>query len=320
MTDLVAEANVFFNETREEGEFDLQSPLVWGYVLGPLRPEQVEPMVAAIHQRGFADVTPSAPECGEPPRIRIAERRTHTAESFAERIKILSELAAQHGCELLDWTLDSDEESAVAAQAVPSGCLTRQEIGQFACKCFALWLLVQGATTGVYGLLGAICAAFLPHRNSILEAIGVAMIMLVLVPGAQLIVGVLLWRGSGAIGRLMIRNDPTPLQHFRLDVRQLMILACMATGVFVFADEVRALFSLAAWLANLPLDLRPAQIWSNAHWTQNFWPAIFGLALAVWLILGSRGIVRFVERLRSVPEPLPDEDKPVQESPAKPAK
>ena len=314
MSDLVAEAIAFFNETREEGEFDLQSPLVWGYVLGSLRPEQVEPLVAAIRQQGFGDVTQDVSLGGEPPRIRVSEQRIHTAESFAERVKILTELASQHGWELLDWSLDSGEETALTAITATSGCLTPQNRPVRLQVFRPLAACARGDIHCLWDPSGDICC-FAPSRKFYIGGDWGGHAYASIGPGAQLIVGVLLWRASGAIGRRMFCNDPTPLRNIRLDITQLMMLACMATGIFVFSDEVRNLFSLASWLFNLPVDPTPGQLWSNAHWTQNFWPAIFGLALAAWLILGSRGIARWIERLRSGPGPLPDEDNPVQETP-----
>jgi hypothetical protein len=109
MSDVVAEAVAFYNQTRDEGELDLASALGWSYALGPLRPDQVDAVVAAVGRQGFTRIE-AVPQDGDPKlrEVRFSEVRAHTLDSFAERVRGLAELAGQHGCELLDWTIEAE--------------------------------------------------------------------------------------------------------------------------------------------------------------------------------------------------------------------
>jgi hypothetical protein len=107
--DIVSEAAAFYNEVWDEDELDLASVLRWGYALGPLRPDQVDAVVAAVGRQGFTRIEAVPQDEDESLReVRFSEVRVHTPDSFAERVRGLAELARQHGCELLDWTIEAE--------------------------------------------------------------------------------------------------------------------------------------------------------------------------------------------------------------------
>jgi membrane protease YdiL (CAAX protease family) len=109
MPDIAAEAVGFYNEVWDEGELDLASALAWGYVLGPLREDQVDAVKEAIGQQGFAAIE-VVPQEEDPSRreVRFSEVGIHTPDSFAGRIRGLAELAQQHGCGVLDWSIEEE--------------------------------------------------------------------------------------------------------------------------------------------------------------------------------------------------------------------
>jgi len=111
MPDIVAEAVTFFNEVRDEHMLDLASVLTWGYVLGPLDESQADAVIEALSQQGFGRAEAVCRE--EDPslrEVRFLEATVHTPDSFAQRIQGLAEFARQHGCEVLDWTIEAGPE------------------------------------------------------------------------------------------------------------------------------------------------------------------------------------------------------------------
>jgi hypothetical protein len=141
MSDIVQEAIRFYYATRDDKRFDLSSPLVWDYTLGPVRPDQVEAAVRLLEEQGFASVE-AVPdqESRQELEIRLSELEAHTLDSYADRIRGLADFAAEHGVALRGWSVDDGKpgpeggDAAAAPGAIePAGYLTRQEIAAFAC-------------------------------------------------------------------------------------------------------------------------------------------------------------------------------------------
>jgi len=79
----------------------------------------------------------------------------------------------------------------------------------------------------------------------------------------------------------------------RIDVSDIMMIAFSTAGVFVLIDGIRELtrvLVIAHRYAYSEVDL-----WYNA----DSWAALVQLTLGLWLLIGTRGIVRFVRWLRT---------------------
>jgi hypothetical protein len=141
MPDIVAEAAAFFNETGRDPEFDLSLPLVWGYVLGPLRQEQIEPVTALLGEQGFMNVEPALQEGShELFEVFFSEVRVHTLDSYADRIRGLAELAEQHGLEVVDWSIEAlPEDWQVEAPPARAGVHRPARIPHATGSPFPLW-------------------------------------------------------------------------------------------------------------------------------------------------------------------------------------
>ena len=132
MPDIVAEAAAFYNETGRDPEFDLSLPLVWAYVLGPLKRDQIRPVKARLRQHGFSNLQ-AGPQAGTWTRFLLwfSETRVHTADSYAERIRELAELAGQHGLELTDWSVENLPEADTAGDEQPADPLAPRLVESF---------------------------------------------------------------------------------------------------------------------------------------------------------------------------------------------
>jgi hypothetical protein len=112
---------------------------------------------------------------------------------------------------------------------------------------------------------------------------------------ASLVVALVYWKKAPAIAARMVQRDPTPVTNLSIDVRDIMMVAFSTAGVFLLVEGVRELTAIA-YVAHQS-DLRPEEFWNN---TAVCSPLI---EIALWLILGSRGIVNLLHRLRTAGVP-----------------
>ncbi len=303
MEDIVREAIEFYNAVRRENEIDLTGPPLWNYVLTPLEQTHVEEAIELLRKQGFTPVTGTYDQqSGTLTGIRASEAVVHNLDSFARRIQGLVDFAREHKFQLVDWNVEDQqpggEEPSGADQrriaAAPSGRITRQEIGAFACKVMALWMLVAAA-------LGAGQAAW-GIRTLMIERplTGVSSSMagyMIVAPVQALLAGIVLWCLAGALGRLMVRGDPSPIMGIELDAGQLLGVALAVFGVYLLVAGVRSLAYLVwdNWdcLGSLPVLL------GRRSFHSYFWSMLIDLAAGLWLMLGSHGLVELRRRLGS---------------------
>jgi len=303
MADLVAEAIDFYNKIGREDRVDLISPLAWSYVLVPLDQTRVEEALDLLRQQGFASVVGTYDEqSGQLAEVCLSEAAVHTVDSFAERIRGLVDFARQHHFELTDWSIDDEGESAAEAGAgqqhpsapKPSGRITRQEIGAFACKVIALWLFVEaamdagGAISVMYGLITQRPLAGPSLSTTIYWG---------LLPLHTLLGGVVLWCLAGVIGRRMVRRDPSPIVGIDFDAGQLLGVALVVAGIFLVVSGVKSFAYLVYYNWNY-LDSLSA-LWGRSTFHARFWNIVIQFAAGFWLLFGFRGIVALLGRLRS---------------------
>lgn len=172
--------------------------------------------------------------------------------------------------------------------------MTRREIAALVCQAIALLVFAYAAFFGVGAILAFVFAFLsMPFRgwtdwNELYAA------MILSVPFvATLIVAIVYWKTSDSIASKMVSDDPTPVTTFSIDVQDIMMVAFSTAGVFILVDGVRD-FVAIVYLAH-DADFTAREFWYN----HNTWSALIELGLALWLVLGSRGIVRLIHWLRT---------------------
>jgi hypothetical protein len=110
---------------------------------------------------------------------------------------------------------------------------------------------------------------------------------------ATLIVGNVYWKKSMLIASRMVSADPAPVTNLSITVQDVMMVAFSTAGAFILVDGVRD-FVAIVFRAH-QFDFTMSEFWYHSH----TWAALVQLGLALWLILGSRGIVRATHWLRT---------------------
>ena len=253
-------------------------------------------------------------QSGQLAEVRLSENTVHTVDSFGERIRRLVDFAREYGFELIDWSIDdggqgdagSDADKEWPSEAPPSGRITRQEIGAFACKVIALWLLVE-ATINFGGAIAFIYESMEQHPLSGLSSPPVNWFVSPLLQAAAALV---LWCLSGVLGRRMVRRDPSPLagiEGLNFDGCQLMGVAFVVAGIFLAVAGMKTAVyvvcrywnCLASWPAARDRPFFFAYLGST----------IVDFSLGIWLILGIHGIVGVLRRQQGDrPEDSPEDD------------
>jgi len=189
---------------------------------------------------------------------------------------------------------------------VMPGMLFRWEIGALVCKAVALYLLVQGLLIGG-SMLAMLAGLLVVNRLDAgrVESYAVG----VLFPVVQFLVGLLLWSMAESVGRRMVPGEPGPVIRTNLDAKSLMNVAFATVGLCLTVVNFQGLVQLA-----LQVDLirRQSQspstrFWDDATTQSHFWGHAIGLGLGIWLLVGSRGLIRMLETLRRPPAPEPPE-------------
>ncbi len=107
--------------------------------------------------------------------------------------------------------------------------------------------------------------------------------------------------GAPGAGRAAAEN----LKKKDIDQADVMADAFSANGVFSLAELLRDLAEVFIRVARGEYQF--SVYWANATWQANFWSLVIELAMGLWLIFGSRGIVRIVLWARYTPRERGDE-------------
>lgn len=179
-----------------------------------------------------------------------------------------------------------------------SGGMNRREIAALICKTLALILFAVAAVltvTVVLLLVFMLLAA--PYGHS--PDTGELFIFFVAAVPVLATVGVAIiyWTKSETIASLMVTADPSPVTIQPFNVQDAMIVAFSTAGIFFFLDGVRD-------VVRIVYVLRESSIAASEFWYHfQTWSAIIQLTFALWLILGSRGIVAAIHWCRTAGVP-----------------
>jgi len=126
-------------------------------------------------------------------------------------------------------------------------------------------------------------------------------------------VGVWLWNKADSVASRMVSDDPAPVTSAQATREDLLGVAYSAMGMFILASSLSELGkTIGQLLAAEHLGVQPHQMWQNSAWQFRFWGGLSQIGIGLWLLLGSRGIVRVLRKLQrpDVETPIPEEPLP----------
>lgn len=191
-----------------------------------------------------------------------------------------------------DQSVDDGPATAVAVQEEAS-TTDRIEIAHLVCRTIALLLLALAGYLTVVGFVfvGTAMSNAIDKEEAFLES---AVMML---PSLTIwVIGILYWKKSASLASRMVDNRSTQVANGPIDIKDVMMVAYSTAGIFVLVEAMRDLFSVINY-AYRDVFASQGEIWIN----RATWCGIAELALALWLILGSRGIVQAIYWLRTTP-------------------
>jgi hypothetical protein len=191
--------------------------------------------------------------------------------------------------------------------------MSSNQIAKLACRIMAVWLFAQAAMgveefiAGVIGMLAG------PDRVLGLANLYAVALMETVIYG---LVGALLWFGAGKIARHASAGSPEAVAGDVLTARTAMEIACSAVGLFLFVN-VAGSFSFDV-IAALRFHFRgPEAVVVNAVSPNRVVAQFVELALALWLMFGSRGITALILWLRTAGDKSRDRE-PIESGSASP--
>jgi hypothetical protein len=184
--------------------------------------------------------------------------------------------------------------------------MTQREIARLACKVLAVWALFDAlkAVSMLGRLADSVVSSVRDGWNAQRAIFDMAFVIW---PIAQVIAAVWLWRRAGVVAAWMTGHDlqdepdePDVSPHkANLDEVQSVVLSTLGVWVLLqtipHAIHVIIVFVLA-WTTGTKTTIDYASSWVSTNvwvWTAQF-------VLGMWLIFGSRGIVRMLKRFRYV--------------------
>jgi hypothetical protein len=196
--------------------------------------------------------------------------------------------------------------------------MNRREIAALACRILALWLFTQAATSLVTTIVEVVTLFNIwdditrgANQSGISAPFGV---LLGMSPTLVMIaIGVLLWKKADSVASRMVSDDPAPVTSAQATREDLLGVAYSAMGMFILASSLPELGrTIAQLLAADGVGLQNQQLWQNGAWQGRFWGELTQIAIGLWLLLGSRGIVRALRKLQrpDVETPIPEEALP----------
>jgi len=181
--------------------------------------------------------------------------------------------------------------------------MNRREIAALICKTLALLMFAQAAFLSITGVVLVIFMFITAPFRGWLDWHEFYVSLILSIPMfATLIVGVVYWKKSKSIASWMVSADPAPVTNLSITVEDVMMVAFSTAGLFVLVDGVRD-FVAIVFLAH-EYDFTASEFWYNAQ----TWTALVQFGLALWLMLGSRGLVRAIHWLRTVGIPDPEDE------------
>lgn len=199
---------------------------------------------------------------------------------------------------------ENARETAVCSETTDlqatRGPLTRLEIAELICKTVALYFFASVVVSLSYLLLMLFTVPF--DRSAVDHRVMFPWTIVMLL--TYVFVAVLLWTLSRPIGRRMAGNAATPVSGMGLSAQALMQIAFATTGLYLLLINVKELLRIAlqVFIQWREYGVNSSDFLNDVRWQADFWATVLSCVIAGWLLLGSRGAVNLISRLRRTQE------------------
>jgi hypothetical protein len=178
--------------------------------------------------------------------------------------------------------------------------MTKREVSELACKILALYYLVANLHVFLSTPVSLGMTVWRAMRFGELDEAGIAMLFIAIATAFILLVVWFLWTRSWWIAKKMVPDDANYSRWPRFRVADVQVVAFSMVGLFTLVNGVQYLArSFGLYFGSLYADHYDRHM-SFLEWVilDETLASIVGCALGLWLLLGSRGIVRLIRRFR----------------------
>jgi hypothetical protein len=112
-----------------------------------------------------------------------------------------------------------------------------------------------------------------------------------------------LWWNAEAISRWMAPEDPSPVTGPEMSSEALMPVACTGVGLYAVTRALPTFFRFFTTLLFTPSSLD--DILGDSEWKTSLVAEALLMAWGIWLIFGSRGLIRMARWARTAGKDLP---------------
>ncbi|MHC4563021.1 MAG: hypothetical protein ACYS8X_09645 [Planctomycetota bacterium] len=183
--------------------------------------------------------------------------------------------------------------------------MTKRELAALACKILALWVVYRGilwlsvSVLSVFYWIVEMCSSGF-HYVPMSEWSGRYGVFSVL-PGIVAIgFALLLWKKANSLAARMVADESAPPNLASADANSLLTVAIVVLGVVLIVLSLPVIVTTLIW----PFFVREVpdagSRWDSVYWHQSFWAPIVRITLGLWLVCGTRGIVRILARARTM--------------------
>jgi hypothetical protein len=168
--------------------------------------------------------------------------------------------------------------------------MTRHEIATLVCKSIALGLFAYAAYSAI-ALAGFAILFFYSWLFDQFSSHYLGELLVLSLPTLSMIaVGILYWKKADSIASRMVRKDARPVILEKVTVVDLMMVIFATVGLYTLVQGLHGV-SQILYLMNM-------EAFDGDFGNEMVWSTTFKLGVGVWLMLGSRGVVNAIVRLR----------------------
>jgi hypothetical protein len=194
--------------------------------------------------------------------------------------------------------------------------MSRSEIAAVACRLLAMVLFALAAMTAARTLAETLVSGMgMTAFRHLLESLPANLSMIgqsalgggsLIVGGMWLLCGVVCWLRAENIALQMVGDDPEPVTSDRVTADEILAAGCRLIGMVILVGALRTAVSLA-WLFVLSDPDSLAVFFESSNGVTAV-QTLLETGLAVWLLLGTRGVVGLVVWARNAGTPSGDAD------------
>jgi len=178
--------------------------------------------------------------------------------------------------------------------------MSKREIASLVCKVLALWLLVQGVLS-----MASILLTIMKTIESISMGSdwGYALggpCAIGFVGAAFLVLGWIVWAKADSLAVRMVGDDETPVTGTNISKEGWITIAVVALGLFLFVSGVCDLVRSVAYGFMRSRAIQGSLYDSLINDIHSIAAVIVQIVLAVWMMVGSKGIIRLICKFRTM--------------------